>query len=73
MLCEDSPPPRVNPEPAAGAVVEPSVSPAAVVVVGAEPRPKEVLGAPKEKPPPDAVLWAGFPKVKPPPVELALV
>lgn len=32
VLCEVSPPPRVKPVPAAGAVVEPSVSPAAVVV-----------------------------------------
>lgn len=32
VLCEDNPPPRVKPVPAAGAVVEPSVSPAAVVV-----------------------------------------
>lgn len=32
VLCEDSPPPRVNPVPAVGAAVEASVSPGAVVV-----------------------------------------
>lgn len=32
VLCEESPPPRVKPVPAAGAVVEPNVSPGAVVV-----------------------------------------
>lgn len=70
-LCEASPPPRLNPVPAAGGAVEPSVSPAAVVGWGVEPRPNEVVGVPNEKPPPGAVLWAGVPKEKPPP-ELVL-
>lgn len=64
-----SPPPRVNPVPAAGAAVEPSVSPAAAVVLwGAEPRTKELVGVPlpNEKPPPAAVFFAGVPNAKPP-------
>ena len=32
VVCADKPPPRVNPDPAAGAAVEPKVNPAAGVV-----------------------------------------
>lgn len=61
----------MNPVPGAGAVVEASVRPAAVVVWGVEPRPNDVVGLPNVKPPPVAVLWAGVPKLKPP-VEVVL-
>lgn len=47
--------------------MEPKVNPeAAVVVGGAAFIPKVVVGAPKEKPPPAAVDFAGVPKLKPP-------
>lgn len=47
--------------------MEPKVNPeAAVVVGGAAFIPKVVVGAPKAKPPPAAVDFAGVPKLKPP-------
>lgn len=67
VVCADKTPPRVNPDPAAGAAVEPKVNPeAAVVVGGAAFIPNVVVGAPKEKPPPAVVDFAGVPKLKPP-------
>lgn len=76
LVCEDNIPPRVKPDPAAGAAVEPRVNPVAVVVWGAVARPNVVaaaaVGVPKEKPVPAAELLAGVPKVKPP-VGAALV
>lgn len=67
MVCADKLAPRVNPDPAAGVAVEPKVNPeAAVVVGGAAFIPNVVVGAPKEKPPPAAVDFAGVPKLKPP-------
>lgn len=53
----------MNPDPVAGAAAEPRVKPVAEVC-GAVPRPNVEVGAPKEKPPPPAVLFAAVPKLK---------
>lgn len=77
FVCEDNIPPRVKPDPAAGAAEEPKVNPVAAVVWVVVARPNvpvaaAALGVPKEKPVPAEEFLAGAPKLKPP-VGLALV
>lgn len=68
VVWADKPPPRVNPDPGAGAgaAAEPKVNPdaGAAVVGGAAFRPNVAVGVPKENPPPAGVLFAGAPKLK---------